>query len=354
MIGLSAKAESLMPLALTYRLSVPDLDLADLQTGKAGTEIPGKLMEVASEGQIALKGGMLSFQGNLTSPRGTLSDLEYGDLQARCAVRENILTIDNASAQILGSTVETTGQCAFGKVPPEFGLTSKVRGLDLAAFFRSAQKSDPKHIQGRANLVLRLAGSGEKWEQIKSTLQGQGQTEVVEGALLDVNIAEGVLSGITGIPGLTNILSPSIREKYPAVFGTHDTRFNKLTGSATIRDGKVNIDDLQMVAQDWAVHGNGSVDLDLKLDCRGTLSLSPGLSSELAKNVKEVKYIANNKGQLEIPFSLSGTLPEVKPAPDVAYIAGLLKRSAIEKGIEKIKQPELKGILRKLGGTDQK
>jgi len=53
-------------------------------------------------------------------------------------------------------------------------------------------------------------------------------------------------------------------------------------------------------------------------------------------DVREVKYLANEQGKIEIPFRLTGALPHVKPKPDGEFIARALSRAVVGKGLEKI------------------
>ena len=48
---------------------------------------------------------------------------------------------------------------------------------------------------------LDITGAGKDWNAIQNALKGKGKAEVVNGALVDINLAESVLSGATGIPG---------------------------------------------------------------------------------------------------------------------------------------------------------
>ena len=77
---------------------------------------------------------------------------------------------------------------------------------------------------------MKISGSGKEWNEIKPSLRGQGQAEVLQGALLDFNIADNVLSSVTGIPGLTSLINPQVRKKYPETFEAKDTQFKELKG----------------------------------------------------------------------------------------------------------------------------
>jgi len=201
-------------------------------------------------------------------------------------------------------------------------------------------------MRGKLNAELRLAGSGKSWEEVKPTLQGQGEAEVLQGALMNFNIAEGAINGITGVPGLTNLINPSLRRKYPETFSAKDTEFKELKMTLDVADSRMNVKNLRMSAADFIVLGNGWADFTRKVDFRATLSFSDRLSADLTQAAREVKYLLNNQGQLEVPLALTGRLPNVKAVPDSRYLGQIVQRGLLRKGAEELQN-------RFLGGRQQ-
>jgi len=185
---------------------------------------------------------------------------------------------------------------------------------------------------------MKVSGSGKTWKEIKPNLRGQGQAEVLQGALLNFNIAEGVLSGITGVPGLSSLINPQVRKKYPETFEAKDTEFKELKGLFTLADARMSVRDLRITAADHAVQGSGWVGFDRRVDFQSLLVFSQRLSADLAHSVREVSYMFNNQNQFEIPFTLTGTLPKVKPKPDSSYLAKMIQRGMMRKGAEELQR----------------
>jgi hypothetical protein len=147
-----------------------------------------------------------------------------------------------------------------------------------------------------------------------------------------------VLSSITGIPGLTSLINPQIRKKYPETFEAKDTRFKELKGLFDLADARINIKDLRIAAADYTVQGNGWVDFEKRTNIQAVLLLSQSLSADLGRSAREVTYMFNNQNQFEVPFALTGTLPKLKARPDSNYIGKLVQRGFMRKGAEELQQ----------------
>jgi hypothetical protein len=93
-----------------------------------------------------------------------------------------------------------------------------------------------------------------------------------------------------------------------------------------VADGRINLKNTRMSAAEFVAVGSGWADFNRKVDFRSTLSFSQRLSADLSQSAREMKYLLNNQGQLEIPFSLTGRMPNVKAKPDANYLGQLVQR----------------------------
>jgi hypothetical protein len=219
---------------------------------------------------------------------------------------------------------------------PRFAAATTVNSMDLTQIFRSLVPTAPQNIQGLLNMDLDITATGKEWSAIRQALKGKGKVDVHNGALLGVNLAESVLSGATGFGGAVNLIPADIRRKYPATFSSKNTEFKELKASATIRDGKAFTDDLVVSAAEFESLGKGWFGFDQTVDVNGVLLVSAPLSQDIIARARETKYLANDQGRIEIPFTLSGKLPGAKPRPDLGYIARALQRGTAESGLERL------------------
>ena len=240
----------------------------------------------------------------------------------------------NFRANVLNGSLRLSGEYGFD-VSPKFSVGSEFKGIDLVQLYQYFNQ-EQRDIRGTLNGNLKLSGSGDKWQEIKPNLRGDGQTEVLQGTLLNFNIADAVLSGITGIPGLANLINPAVRQKYPETFNAKDTVFKDLQSQITVGDSRLNFKNLRIAAAQFKLEGDGWADFDRRVDIRGVVRFSPELSGDIAKAVREIRLLFNKNNELEIPFILAGQMPNVRPRPDTSYLTKSLQRGLVQRGAEEL------------------
>jgi uncharacterized protein involved in outer membrane biogenesis len=342
-IRLAAAIEKFAPLTLSYKMSTPELWPADYSTALTEERKADVIRNLQSAGQFNMSANGMSYEGKLSSSEGTLYNAPYKALDATLSLADKVANIKSLRVNALSGALQIDGQYSFKEAVPQFSMASKVQNIDVKELYTLLDAKAERDIRGRMNADMKLAGSGKSWDAIKPTLHGQGNAEIVQGALLNFNIADNVLTGITGVPGLTNAINPSLRAKYPETFTAKDTEFKELKANFDLADSRMNVKNLRMAAADFVVEGNGWADFDRKLDFRATLSFSQRLSADLSQSAREIKYLLNNQGQLEVPFALTGRMPNVKPKPDTRYLGQLVQRGFLRKGSEELQNRFLGG-----------
>jgi hypothetical protein len=56
----------------------------------------------------------------------------------------------------------------------------------------------------------------------------------------------------------------------------------------------------------------------------------------MSQSAREMKYLLNNQGQLEVPIALTGRMPNVKAKPDTKYLGQMAQRGFARKGVEEL------------------
>ena len=323
-LELEAQVEQFQPLQAGYELHAPVLRLADLQAQASAD----RLEAVSATGRVWLQNGDLRHAGQLSSQQGRVAQVDYTDLQLDSSVADRVAGIDRFRLHAFEGRLEGSGQYDFGAEPPRMAVSAQVDAVNLTAFFHSALAQTDPPVRGTAALDLTVSGSGHTWDTLKPTLRGQGKAAITDGALREFNLAEGVLSGLTGIPGLSLVLPQRVREKYPEIFASPHTEFDECAGQFSLGNGKINLDRLRIAARDFRTQAKGWMDFEQQVDATASLTLSHALSSDLMRVTKELRYIANAENRVEIPFALAGVFPSVRPTLDAQQIGSLIQRAA--------------------------
>src|SRR5262245_19341507 len=150
-------------------------------------------------------------------------------------------------------------------------------------------------LSGHTKLALQISGSGGNSDEIKSSLTGQGNVAVSDGAIEGINIAELINSVGAG-------QFPDLRQGPGA-----KTTFSDLGGSFTITSGIAETNNFKMTSEVLKVTAEGKVDL--------TQSTIDMLARPEVAAVPEGKRGANNLAGLSVPVRIEGPLanPSIRP-----------------------------------------
>jgi len=192
------------------------------------------------------------------------------------------------------------------------------------------------HLVGRLDADTSLTGTGGDPATVRHTLAGRGHAEVHDGAIRGLNVADGVLTGTTGLAGLTTLVPLRVRERHPDIFATGDTRFQTLTADFRMANEKLHLDSAVATAKDYDVRSHGSVTFAQYVDVTGTLHASPGLTADIVGAIKEARFLTDEASMLAIPFRMAGQLPNVRPQVDTEFVGRALKKALVDEGLDRL------------------
>jgi hypothetical protein len=334
---LRATVEPLDAPVVQFAFNSPELSAAAIGAADPEAEGGEVFRSLAVEGTLRTAGEKPQFRGTIRSPSGRLRNVDYQALQADLGLQNDVATLDSVSVRAFDGTTTASGRYDMRNAQaPAFDVRTNVAAVALQPLLGGWFPDAAGKIEGTLDANLSLAGSGEGWETIKRTLRGNGRAAVTNGALKGVNVAGGVLGGVTGIPGLAVLVPPKVREKHAALFTDHDTSFDTLSGSVDIADGGASTNDLVVSARDFTMRGQGRMTFDSRVDFTATLFLSPALSKEVIDDVHAAKHLADAQGRLEIPFRIAGVLPDARPVPDLSVVTKALSGAVVEEGLGKL------------------
>jgi hypothetical protein len=126
-----------------------------------------------------------------------------------------------------------------------------------------------------------------------------------------------------------------------------DTAFDRMSGDLAIAGGVVTTSEILLQMGELRVTAEGSLGLiDQKLAFTGRGNFSKKKTDELTANGKDLRLLANAKGELEFPVKITGTTA----APEFAVDLGKMAKTAATNAVKK----EVTKGLNKLLGTKKK
>jgi AsmA protein len=335
-VRIAATVKNLDNLNTDFEITSPELDVAALGAAGEGVKRREVLENVEVRGNFRSASSGPQLDATLRSTGGSLRDIAYRTLDGQASLRNQKLTFERLKLSAFDGSITGAGSYDMANPDaPAFALRGKVDGIDVGALFAHFGAGRALQMSGRLQGTFDLDGRGSEWEVIRQALVGKGALEVADGVLKGVNIAESVLGGLTGIPGLSNLISPKVRSKYSELFGMDDTVFEVLAGKMTLGDGRALLDEIALAAHDYRLDGKGTIGLDKALDIGMTFVASQNLTDDLIRSAKEIRYLTDANGRFNLPLRLAGSMPTIRAQPDVQYVARQLSSSLVQTGISK-------------------
>ncbi len=268
----------------------------------------------------------LALRGSVGPFVGLQATVDGLDVQA--IVTDHALELERVRGNGVGGSFALSGAVGLSNDGP-LHLVGEIAGISLAQL-QALPGAAPVHpIEGTG--ALRLDLNGRVGPRLFESLAGSMAVDLTRGTIHDFNLVDELLTKLSHLPGLAQALSQHLKPKYGRLLSETDTRFERLTATLRLADGRAETDDLTLTGEDFGARAAGAITLTREVNLHGTLLMSKRFSDDVVADVKEVRYVVDDQGQLAIPFVLHGRLGQAKPKPDPAYIDQLIER-ALQRG----------------------
>jgi uncharacterized protein involved in outer membrane biogenesis len=292
---------------------------------------------VKIDGALRMANGSLKLRANALSTSGTIRSFAYRDLIADVRANDGRIVFSPITGNAFGGSMRGEGVYDVRDPKrPSLNFDTSFSNIRVNAFVAALGGPQAAVVDGVADAQLSLAGSGSEWSTVIASLAGGGNVEIRDGALRDTNLVRALLTNLSGLPGLSDMLPSDLRQKFLALFGGEDTPFTRLAARISIADGRMSSDDLVVEAPDFSAKGRGFVGFDRSMDVRAAIQLSEILSNELVARAGVLQRVADNTRRIVVPVRVEGTLPDVQARPDLDQVAHALQRGAVADFVEGI------------------
>jgi len=208
------------------------------------------------------------------------------------------------------------------------------------------QNNLPIKFDGVFSGKLKLGGEKFFENEFIDSLAGEGDFELNDGKLMDINVLELALSKISLFPNLVEKLKADLPEKYNEKLTRNETEIKIIKAKTFIADSRVNFGSLEVDAEDFIFKGSGYVNFDQEIFFDGIFFIPKDLASYIAENSSEMVYFLDEQGMIQAPLQVTGKAPKIKFKIDLGNIA--------QKALEKKAGEEIDRFLNKIFDREEK
>lgn len=323
----SASISSEMTSLRLFSPSIASADLPQIFAFLGAAPIEGLSISGAAPFRMEVaipQKGSLSASGEFDAATLRLGTMEVTELKTPFRVEKDTATLAPLTFTAYKGRQKGSVALAFAREPMGYSVTTSLEGLDMNQAL-SANTSAKDVLLGTGKVHASVKGAGFDTGALKSRLGGNA----------DVAIRDGVIKNLPLLAKINQALKITAGDK-------KDTRFDSLDGSFAIGAGKAHTENLIMRAGELSLEAKGDILFDLTLAFKGTARFTPAKTAEFLHSLSDLKRLVNDRGELEIPLTVSG--PASSPAVNVDLSAVLKK--AVK---EELKQ-QLGDQLKKLFG----
>jgi len=232
-----------------------------------------------------------------------------------------MIKIQKITADLAGGKVE--GQGAVNMTDPQnpaIAFDVKANKLLLGDLFLVPQ--DGPQIKGLLSLTIRGNSTGQASDEIIGMLTAEGDATLDQGVITNMNILREVFQKISVIPGLMERLLARLPEDYKSRLDEKDTKLKTIQLPFSVQSGTVDLPRVSLATDSFRLEGSGTYGLDHgTVTGMSLLSIDKNLSAAMIRSVEELQYLTDSKGELQIPLSFRGNVPEVTITPDLQSVA---------------------------------
>ena len=334
-IILAASIADLGHPSVSYKLWSQELRLADLPAFPENKSI--RLKNVSSSGDIQVLDGAPLLTGTVVSPNGSVNDIVFQDMRADLAWSSAGIEIKNLSLQALNGTVRSEGTwVASGESSRRFEFASRANSVDVQSLLGQTIPQIQNRITGQLDFRGKFNAAAQDGKAVQDALKGSGEAFIQHGTIKDFNlIAQFFLRGSRALR------SPRLPANLVALMNRRDTPFDLLRANFTVEQKRIRTDNLLLSTPDYTITGAGWTGFDRTIQWNGLLLVSPGVTQELQREYKTIRYFVDRRGRLAVSFRVEGTLSNVSIKPDNRALAQAFRWGSSEGGNEAA-EPEKK------------
>ncbi|HVN28918.1 MAG TPA: AsmA-like C-terminal region-containing protein, partial [Candidatus Binataceae bacterium] len=323
---LSSHVESIQPVRLTYQLNADAIHLADLVPSRPPDE---QVNQLASNGSVAMNDAGPAINAHLTSASGSLAKVAYQSLALDGSLAGKAARVTSLRLNAFSGAIAATADTQLGEKAP-FNTAINFSQLNVQQALQSQDSKAAGMVRGSVTGNVNVSGVTGTFDQMKPTFRGNGRVALADGKLVGVNVASDALKKVQNLPGIGNLITPSIVARHPELFSNPDTDIQSASLSFALQGPRITSHDINIKTVDYGMTGDGWFDMDKNIDLAAIITLSRPFTQELIGERKNIVYVTNNSGEVSLPLQVVGQLPKPRVLPDVQQLVQQAGTRAVE------------------------
>jgi uncharacterized protein involved in outer membrane biogenesis len=265
--------------------------------------------------QIARATGALTASGRLRAATVRFATLEVGQASAPFRVAHDSVVVDPLGFSAYRGTGVGTLRVQYGKAPASWTLETRADRVDINALLSAATTARD-----------RLLGTGRVAGSLQGTAQAPFDRHIT--GTIDVTISDGVIRNFPLLAGLNRALRITGGD-------SRDTKFQRLSATVAIAHGVMRTTNLQLEAGELSATAAGTITFERVIDMTGAAVFSREASVRMIASVKEISGAKNERGEVEVPFGISGTTDNPQFSVKMDQILARALRKEIQRNLKK-------------------
>jgi len=262
---------------------------------------------------IQLFKGQQPLEGSVYIASIKLMNLQLSKAHAKLIWHNGVLTLKPLTASLYEGTLQGEAHGNQLTTMPHWDWNVEFNDVQLKPLLQDLNKGNTKlNLVGIGRINMQAVTQGKSKEQLLNYLNGTLQFSLNRGTVEGMDLNYLVQS------------AEAIINKQPISIPDHlnETRFDSLTGSAVIKNGIANTDNLLLVSDTFSTKGEGQINL-----------LTQVLDYHL-----QVTLLQPNKTQLVLPVSINGDLQNPAVKLDTSVFGAVIDKEKLSKVRMKVEE----------------
>jgi len=276
---------------------------------------PGILEKIYLEGQIRL--AQLGYQ-----------QYQAQNFSSNFLMENGVASLPDTNFNIFQGTASGPISIDLSGKKLQYQGNLALAGVELPEALKNFTKLSDQ-ITGKLDGNLEFSGRGTSWNEIKSKLNGKGKMSVTKGSLKAFNLVGNLLGDWANSKQFRTLVNGKVgKSNWQSL---KQTEFNLAELAFAVKDGGIELNDLNLLIPDGTVKGKGRVGFDSRLKLDGELFMGEGASKKIAKELglspEFTKLLFKDGKNLLLPFNLGGNFPGLQAVIDPVKYGEMIARN---------------------------